>query len=410
MKFEWFVASRYLRAKGRSKFRALITLLAVGGVTVGVAAAIIVFGVMDGFAREVRSRIVGTNAHVVLLDQQERGILEPAKVQRLVEKVPGVVATAPFIVGKVLLSSDTRSEGAVLRGLDKKQEMHVTEISGRTVPRDATVETTAAPDGTIMPAVILGIQLAGELGAGVGDVIAATVPETRRHGIPRTVAMVVTGLFESGMYEYDSALALTSLEGARSVLDFEDERVTGILVRVHDLEKAPEVGKHIVQAVPQPPLFANDWIQQNRQLFQWMDIEKRVGYLLFALILIVAAFLIASTLIMIVLEKTREIGILLSLGATPRSVWTVFLLEGVAIGGLGTVLGCICGIAGCGILDHWRFDLPGEVYFIETLPVALWWGDVVLIAVLASTISILSALYPSWMASRLLPVEAIRYE
>jgi lipoprotein-releasing system permease protein len=410
VKFEWFVASRYLRAKGRSKFRALITLLAVGGVTVGVAAAIIVFGVMDGFAREVRSRIVGTNAHVVLLDAQERGLVDPAEVQVSVEKVPGVVATSPFVVGKVLLSSERRSEGAVLRGIDREQELKVTEISGRIVPRDATLETTKAPDGTLMPGIILGIQLAGELGAGTGDVIAATVPETRRHGIPRTVAMVVTGLFESGMYEYDSALALTSLDGARRVLDMDDDRVTGILVRVNNMDKAPEIAIRIVETVTDPPLFANDWIQQNRQLFQWMNIEKRVGYLLFALILIVAAFLIASTLIMIVLEKTREIGILLSLGATPRSVWTVFLLEGVAIGGSGTVLGCLLGVLGCSLLDRWRFDLPGEVYFIETLPVALWWGDVVLIALLASAISVVSALYPSWMASRLLPVEAIRYE
>ncbi len=409
MSFEWFVASRYLRAKGRSKFRGLITVLAVGGVAVGVGAAIVVFGVMDGFGAEVRSRIVGTNAHVVLLDVEERGIEDPGTLQHEVERVPGVRATAPFIVGKVLLSSETGTEGAVLRGMDRAQEGRVTEVSARIIPEEASLDPTAGPDGETMPGVVLGAQLATELGAAIGDVVAATVPQVRSHGVPRLVPMVVTGLFESGMYEYDSGLALTSIDGARTVLGME-ERVTGILVRVDDLDRAPEIGAAIVGAVREPPLFANDWIRQNRQLFEWMSIEKRVGYLLFALILIVAAFLIASTLIMIVLEKTREIGILLSLGATPRSVWTVFLLEGTAIGGLGTVLGVLFGVGGCFVLDRWGLDLPGEVYFIETLPVSLAWGDVLFVALLAFAISVASALYPSWMASRLLPVEAIRYE
>ncbi len=409
MSFEWFVASRYLRAKGRSKFRGLITVLAVGGVAVGVGAAIVVFGVMDGFGAEVRSRIVGTNAHVVLLDVEERGIEDPGTLQHEVERVPGVRATAPFIVGKVLLSSETGTEGAVLRGMDRAQEGRVTEVSARIIPEEASLDPTTGPDGETMPGVVLGAQLATELGAAIGDVVAATVPQVRSHGVPRLVPMVVTGLFESGMYEYDSGLALTSIDGARTVLGME-ERVTGILVRVDDLDRAPEIGAAIVGAVREPPLFANDWIRQNRQLFEWMSIEKRVGYLLFALILIVAAFLIASTLIMIVLEKTREIGILLSLGATPRSVWTVFLLEGTAIGGLGTVLGVLFGVGGCFVLDRWGLDLPGEVYFIETLPVSLAWGDVLFVALLAFAISVASALYPSWMASRLLPVEAIRYE
>lgn len=409
MTFEWFVASRYLRAKGRSKFRGLITLLAVGGVAVGVGAAITVFGVMDGFGNEVRSRIVGTNAHIVLLDANERGLPDVLRVQREVEAVPHVVATSPFILGKVLLSSETNSEGAVLRGLDRAQEGRVTEVSARITPEDASLDSSPGPEGQPMPGLVLGVQLAQDLGASIGDVVAATVPQVRTRGVPRLVPMVVTGLFESGMYEYDSGLALTSIEGARGVLAMGEE-VTGLLVKVDDMEKAPEIGASIEEAVKEPKLFANDWIRQNRQLFEWMSIEKRVGYLLFALILVVAAFLIASTLIMIVLEKTREIGVLLSLGATPRSVWSIFLLEGAAIGGFGTLLGVVLGTAGCFFLDHWGLDLPGEVYFIETLPVALAWTDVLFVASLAFGISILSAVYPSWMASRLLPVEAIRYE
>jgi lipoprotein-releasing system permease protein len=287
--------------------------------------------------------------------------------------------------------------------------MRVTEISGRIIPRDASLESVLGPDGAMMPSVALGMQLAAELGASIGDVVAATVPQVRTHGVPRMVPMRVAGLFESGMYEYDSGLALTSLEGAARVLGTEG-RVTGVLVRVDDMERAPEIGACIVAAIPEPRLFANDWIRQNRQLFQWMQIEKRIGYLVFGLILVVAAFLIASTLIMIVLEKTREIGVLLSLGATRRSIGRVFLLEGIAIGGFGTILGCTLGVITCFCLDRWGLDLPGEVYFIETLPVALAWQDVVLVALLAFGIALASALYPSWRASQLLPVEAIRYE
>jgi len=409
MSFEWFVASRYLRAKGRTKFRSLITTLAVGGVTVGTAAAILVMGVMNGFSKEVRARIMGTNAHVVLLDPQEAGIEDSKAVRERVDEVDGVVATAPFVFGKVLLASDRDAEGAVLRGMDRELEALVTEVPARIFPEGASFELQNQPDGTQVPGIVLGVEIASRLRAGIGETVVATVPNVRRRGVPRMRTFLVTGMFETGIYEYDSVLGITSLEAAAEALDL-DGRVTGILVRIAEPDAAAEVGKRIVEAIDTPNLWANDWIRQNRQLFLWMKIEKLIGYLLFAIILVVAAFLIASTLIMIVLEKTREIGVLMSLGASSRRVRSIFLYEGMAIGGLGTGLGCLLGWLGCLLLDRYRLPLPGDIYFVETLPVQLWWGDLALVGALSLVICALSALYPSWRASRLVPVEAIRYD
>ena len=409
MSFEWFVASRYLRAKGRTKFRSLITVLAVGGVALGVSASIIVLGVMNGFSKEVRSRIVGTNAHVILLDPLERGLPDPDPLRARVEEVGGVVSTAPFVFGKAMLSSDRDAEGGILRGVDLEAESRVTDVPARIVPEDASFEEQELEGGARMPGMILGVELAASLRAGVGDHVVATIPEVRKRGIPRMRTFIVTGLFESGIYEYDSSLALTSIEAAAEALDLGD-RVTGLLVKVDDMDRAPEIGQAILQEITEPRLWANDWIRQNRQLFLWMKLEKLIGYLIFTIILVVAAFLISSTLIMIVLEKTREIGILMSLGAARRGVRRVFLLEGMAIGGTGTVAGCLIGWLGCLALDRYRLPLPGDIYFIETLPVQVWWGDFAMICALSVGICLLSALYPSWRASRLVPVEAIRYE
>ncbi len=409
MTFAWFVASRYLRARGRSRFRTLITLLAVGGVTVGVAAAIVVLGVMNGFTKEVRDRIVGTNAHLVLLDPAEEGFENVERLRERIARVPGILATAPFVFGKVLLTSADESEGAILRGLDPALEGAVTDVPERILPRDASFAAQPREDGESISGIVLGKDLAARLRVAIGDEVVATVPDVRRRGIPRMRTFVVSGMFESGIYEYDSALSLASIDASRDALDL-GSRVTGILARVNDMDRAPEIGRRIQTEITDPAIWANDWIRQNRQLFLWMKIEKIVGYLIFAIILTVAGFLIASTLIMIVLEKTREIGVLMSLGAGRSGVRAIFLLEGVAIGGVGTALGCVLGLLTCFGLDRYRLPLPGDVYFIDTLPVQLWWGDVALVAGLAVAICLLSALYPSWRASRLVPVEAIRYE
>jgi lipoprotein-releasing system permease protein len=398
-----------VRAKGRSGFRTLITGFAVGGVAVGVAAAIIVLGVMNGFSKEVRSRIVGTNSHVVLVDVEREGIENIEAVREEVERVEGVVATSPFVSDKVMLSSDWESEGAILRGIDLAKEAHVTDIPARIRTPNFSLDPQLMPGGVMMPGIVLGVDLSARLRAGVGSTVVATVPKKHNRGIPRMREFVVTGLFESGIYEYDASFALASIEASRDALALEED-ATGLLVRVDDMDRAPQIGQEITRTVQSAALWSNDWVRQNRQLFLWMRLEKLVGYLIFAIILVVAAFLIASTLIMIVLEKTREVGILMSLGAARRGVRWIFVLEGLAIGGLGTFAGCAMGWLGCELLDLYPLRLPGDIYFIDTLPVEIWWGDLVTMGILAIVICLASALYPSWQASRLAPVEAIRYE
>ena len=408
MSFEWFVASRYLRAKGRSRFRALITVLAVGGVTVGVAAAITVLGVMNGFTKEVRDRIVGTNAHIVLLDPSEEGLENVADIQRRVEKFDGVTATAPFVFGR----SCAYVRPAVRR---RDPPRHGREGRGG---RDGRRLADHASRRVVRPSGFQQGQAAGGC-AGQGSGAAPARGDRRSGGghdpglaggtIPRMRAFVVTGTFESGIFEYDSALAFTSIDAARDALDTGD-RVTGILVRVKQMEEAPAIGQKIMKGISTPALWANDWVRQNKQLFLWMKIEKIVGYLLFAIILVVAAFLIASTLIMIVLEKTREIGVLLSLGAGQRGVRRVFLLEGMAIGGLGIrarLSDRLGNVRGAGPLPP---PASGGRRLSSNVPARLWWGKRVLVAGLAFVICLASTIYPSWRASRLVPLEAIRYE
>jgi lipoprotein-releasing system permease protein len=408
--YEWFVASRYLRARGRSRFRSLITLLAVGGVAVGVAAAIIVLAVMNGFSGEVRSRIVGTNGHLVVLDPAERGLPDADSLQRRVEAVDGVEAASPFILGQVLLTTDNESEGGLLRGIDLAAEAEVTQVPHWIFPESASFEPQALADGGTAPGIVLGIGLSARLHATLGSLVVVTVPSVRTRGIPRMRSFVVTGLFESGIHEFDSALAITSLEASGEALGVEPGHVTGLLARVDHMDRAPEIAQQVMVEILEPTVWVNNWIDQNKQLFQWMQLEKLVGYLIFTIILIVSAFLIASTLIMIVLEKTREIGVLMSMGCSPRGVQRIFLFEGLAIGGIGTAAGVLLGWLVSLGLDRWRIRLPGDIYFIDTLPVDLWWGDLTAVAGLSLLICLVSALYPSWRASRLVPVEAIRYE
>ncbi|NNE43509.1 MAG: ABC transporter permease, partial [Gemmatimonadetes bacterium] len=305
---------------------------------------------------------------------------------------------------------DDESEGALLRGIDREAEVGVTEVPGRIFPESASFGPQAIVDGDDAPGIVLGIELAAGLRASLGSRVVVTVPNVRRRGIPRMREFVVTGLFESGIQEYDNILALTSLDACGEALGLDPGQVTGIYASVTDMDRAPEIGQEVVRTVTDPPLWANDWIRQNRQLFLWMKLEKLVGYLIFTIILIVSAFLIASTLIMIVLEKTREIGVLMSFGTAPRGVQRIFLLEGMAIGGLGTLSGLVIGWLASFGLDRYRLPLPGDIYFIDTLPVDIWWGDLALVATLSLVICLVSSLYPSWRASKLVPVEAIRYE
>jgi lipoprotein-releasing system permease protein len=409
MRFEFFVAGRYLRAKRRLSFISIISGISVGGVLVGVAALTIVLSVMNGFEDEVQKRIVGTNAHVIVLSHDEKGFEANADLLKRIESVPGVAGAAPFVYTKGMISAGSFSDGIAIKGINLSGEKQVTDVYRNISPPIESIDPEDGPSG-----IVLGQYLANTLGVAAGDEVVLTSPlqgsATIFGMIPRVKKFKVVGIFTSGMYDYDSSLGYISIAAAQDFLGL-GGRVTGVEVKVNDMYRAPQIADSIIRTLGGFPYTASNWIELNRNLFSWMKTEKIVMFVILMLIVAVAAFNIISTLIMVVMEKRRDIGILKSMGATSRSVMRIFMAEGVAVGLIGTALGCLVGFVGCYLLQKYKFiTLPGDVYFIDRLPVKMEAGDFLMVALVAVGVCFAATLYPSWKASRLVPVEAIRYE
>lgn len=410
MSFEWFIAWRYLRAKRKTKFISIISFISVAGVAVGVMALAVVLAVMNGFESEIHNRIIGINAHVILLKYGNQPIKDYFELSDRVEELPEVVSAAPFTYTKAVLQGETGADGIVVRGIDLERESRVTDILKNIEP---ALDTLTRRPGE-MPGAILGDELAKSLRVGLGDTVAVTSPfdyvVTPMGLVPSVDRFVVRSLFSSGMFEYDQSLVYIDLKDAQSLFGLGDG-VVGVSVKTTDPYRAPEIAATVVEHVGGFPYRTNNWIELNRNLFTWMKTEKRVMFWILSLIIMVAAFNIASTLIMVVMEKTRDIGIMKSMGATPRAILRIFVFEGLVIGAIGTVVGSVAGYLLAALLDRYQFvTLPGDVYPIETLPVEMHGLDFGLVAVAAIAISFAAAIYPAWQASRLAPVEAIRRE
>ncbi len=403
--YELWIALRYLRARRREMFISLITWISVGGVAVGVMALVVVLSVMTGFERDLRDKILGANAHVVV--QSVAGPLENYRdLAGRIEGLEGVVAATPYVASQVMLLVGGTVQGALLRGVDPGSVARATELA-RFMVQGSLEDLVREPAG-----LVVGREMARNLGILPGDVIQVVSPSgglTPMGMIPRVRAFRVVGVFASGMYEFDTGVVVTSLRTAQDFLRAGD-RVDGIEVRVRDIYRARDVARAIERSVG-ARVWARDWMEMNRNLFSALKLEKTAMFVILALIVLVAAFNIASSLIMVVLEKTREIGILKSMGATARSIRRIFVLEGMVIGGLGTLGGIVGGWALCYLLERYRFiKLPSDVYYIDTLPVVMEPEVFAGVALCALVLCFLATLYPSWQAARLDPVETLRYE
>ena len=410
MSFEYFIGGRYLRAKQKETFISLITILSIAGVTVGVMALIVVIAVMAGFESDLKARILGVESHVVLM-RHGGSFTDYRKISKQIDTMDGVTAATPFIYTQIMLRAPSGVSGAVLRGIDPESAGEVIKIlkdSGLQSLKQAQGPENSKP---WVPGIILGKELARNLGVGKGDAVYLISSQGMISPIGYLPAMKrfkVSGLFESGMYEYDGSLAYVNLEDAQKILHMEDA-VTGIEIRVKDVYDARDIAEKIVSNLGFP-YWAKDWMQMNHNLFSALKLEKTVMFIILALIVLVAAFNIASTLIMMVMGKTKDIAILKAMGAPDSSIRKIFIFNGMIIGFVGTTLGVCLGFIMCELLEKYKFiELPGDVYYISTLPVRLNPMDVLIIAAAALIICFVATLYPARQASKLNPVEAIRY-
>jgi lipoprotein-releasing system permease protein len=405
--FEWFISLRYLRAKRKQKFISLITIISILGVTVGVMALIVVLSVFTGFTEGLRDQIIGVNAHA-LVQRHGGTIADTAGVTAKIEAMEDVEATTPYIYAQALITSAAHSTGVVLRGIDAPSAMRVLSI-GQKMIAGQLLDLDRPQD---IPAIVLGRDMARQLQVGVGSkvrLISPNGPLSPMGVLPKIRTCILVGIFETGMFEYDSTMGFISLETARSLTDLR-QGVHGIEVKIKNVDQADRTAAAIQQNLGRE-YSARDWMQLNQNLFAALKLEKLGIFIALDLIILVAALNIISALIMVVMEKNRDIAILKSMGATTKSIMRIFFYQGMVIGLAGTVLGVGSGLALCAFLKHSNLiELPRNVYPMSTMPIKVVPLDVTVIAVSAILITLAATLYPSWKASRIRPAEALSYE
>ena len=418
MNYPFFIARRYLETKRRSALVSRITTIAVGGVFVGVMTLVIVLSVINGFETELRQRIVAFNTNVVVFMRNPQAWADTDTLETILLEQEHVNAIAPFVRSEALISYEvipgrrTRIRGVVVKGVNLAREAMVSSVIDSIKPRIDSFDTSYFQDEEPYAGVVLGLDLAIELRVGLGEAVSlVTAPSTIRGGEvePQVQKCRVIGFFNSGMYEFDSRFVYMDLADADRLFDFETG-LRGFGIQLDDIYQAREVDWRIQSAVSMTNYGTNNWINMNKNLFSYMKIEKILMFLMLTLIILVAAFNLVGMLTMVIMEKRKEIGILKAMGTPGGGVMSIFMLEGTVIGILGTFGGLITGYVACVILDRIKLDLPGDVYFIKTLPVLVHWEDLVAVCASAILICFLATIYPSWEASKLLPVEAIRSE
>ena len=419
MQFELFIASRYLRAKRRQAVIGVITVISIIGVAAGVASLIVALAINNGFRQDLQDRLLSSTSHINLLRVQSDGIRDWEFLLARLDKQPHVVAGAPAIYEQVLLSRGARAQGGILKGIIPQEEQKVSSIlntvsQGSAVALDQppTRTTDNQSTDTSLPPIVLGKDMSDELGAAVGSVITVTSPQgelTPFGVVPKYKRFKVVGIFSSGFYDYDSNWAFIGLGDAQRLFDLTDV-VSVLEFKVDDIYKAGEIGRQL-EAEAGKGFMSTNWMEQNHALFHALRLERVVTFITIGLIVFVAALNILISLIMMVMEKTRDIAVLVSMGAKRRQIRRIFIYQGVLIGVLGTIFGLIAGYGISWTAGHYHLvSLSAEVYSIDYVPFVTRAQDGILVAIVAIGVSFIATLYPSWSAASVLPAEALRYE
>jgi len=433
MRFELFIAARYLRARRRQAGArghavvGLITVISIVGVAAGVASLIVALAITNGMRRDLQERLVGATAHVDLMRTVGDGIRTWRPLMARLAQQPHVTAVAPGLYGQVLISRGARSGGALIKGIVPEDELKVGNLlqsiqqgsAAELAPSHPAHDDEAVMNGPpevsspdFVPPIVIGNELAETLGAGVGDTLLVTSPQgemTPLGLVPRYQRFRVVGIFASGFYQYDSSYAFLRLADAQRLFS-EPDLISVLSFRIDDLYRAQQVGHELEEAAG-PGFQATNWMEQNRELFRALKLEQVVTFIVLALIVVVAALNILIALTMMVMEKTRDIAVMMSFGVSAAQVRRIFLLQGLLISLLGTVLGLAGGYAASLVGSHYRFiHLDASVYSIDYLPFAPQLTDALLVAAVSLGVSLLATLYPSSSAAGVLPAEALRYE
>jgi lipoprotein-releasing system permease protein len=412
MRFELFLAARYLKAKRRQAVVGIITAISVAGVAAGVASLIIALAITNGMTRDIQSRLLGSTAHVELMRIAGDGIKDWRPLTAKLRNLPHVTAAAPGLYGQVLISRGPRSGGALIKGIIPAQERTVSDLLGTLTVGSVAPLNPSTNDQGGLPPILIGSDLADNLDVHVGSSVMVISPQGELSPIgiiPKYQPFQVVGIFHSGFYQYDSSWAYTRLKDMQSLFG-EPDLVSIVSFKVDKLYKADKIGKEIEDAAGRGYMTTN-WMEQNRELFRALQLEQIVTFIVIGLIVCVAALNILIALTMMVMEKTRDIAVLMSFGVHPGQIRRIFLLQGLLISALGTGIGLGVGYLLSWLGGHYRFiPLSAEVYSIDYLPFAPRLEDGIIVAVVSLTISLLATLYPSSSAARVLPAEALRYE